>query len=395
ANVMFKTLPTTVDVISGKVSINDLREVSIEDLLGRDPVSLDWEAIRQGISGNRVLVTGGGGSIGSELCRQICALKPEALTIFDQSEFNLFIIENELKERFSGLVLNARLGDDVCDTVAVEHLMDIAKPNIVFHAAAYKHVPMLEDQVREAAHNNIIGTSNVVSASIQHNVEEFVLISTDKAVNPTNIMGSSKRIAEMLCQKTLNDVSTKFITVRFGNVLNSAGSVVPIFREQIASGGPVTVTHEEITRYFMTIPEACQLIMQAGVIGQGGEIFVLDMGEPVKIKYLAEQMIILSGKEPGVDIEIQYMGLRPGEKLFEELFHENEALTPTVHEKIRLANSRDFDSRELDEVVDQIREAAQRYDEMTIRQAIEMLVPEYHSGNDEIRSAAAILNKAG
>ena len=311
SGVPFQTVPALDALMSGQVSINELREVSIEDILGRDPVSLDWDAIREGLSGKTILVTGGGGSIGSELCRQIAALQPAQLILLENSEYNLYALDMELGQRFPAVQLTNCLGD-VRDAAKVEQLFSELRPDVVFHAAAYKHVPMLEHQLREAVYNNVQGTRNVALAADRHGCSEFVLISTDKAVNPANVMGATKRVAEIFCQNLDGQSQTRFITVRFGNVLDSAGSVVPLFREQIRAGGPVTVTHADMERYFMTIPEAALLILQSAVLGNGGEIFVLDMGEPVKIQYLAEQMIRLSGKEPDVDIVIVCTGLRPG-----------------------------------------------------------------------------------
>jgi len=337
----FRTVPQLGNLMAGQVSISQLRPVSIEDLLGRDPITLDWEGIRAGLAGRAILVTGAGGSIGSELVRQIAAAGPERLILVDNGEFNLYQIELELHDSHPQLRFSRHLLD-VTDVAAITRLFEVERPHTVFHAAAYKHVPLLEDQLRAAVRNNVIGTSVVAAAACAWGCERFVLISTDKAVNPANVMGATKRAAEALCQALDGrhrgpGSATRFITVRFGNVLGSAGSVVPLFRRQIERGGPVTVTHPEIERFFMTIPEACQLIMQAAVIGDGGEVFVLDMGEPVKIRYLAEQMIRLSGREPDREIAIHYVGLRPGEKLFEELFYAAEDLIPTSHPKIRVA----------------------------------------------------------
>ncbi len=332
----FRTVPQLENLMSGQVSINQLRPVSIEDLLGRNPVTLDWDRLRAGLADRVVLVTGAGGSIGSELCRQVILAGPRRLLMLDNCEYNLYQLEQEFAARHPVPSLGRYLLD-VGDRAGVETLFDRERPQIVFHAAAYKHVPLLEDQLRAAVRNNVIGTGVVAEAAHRHRCERFVLISTDKAVNPANIMGASKRAAEMLCQGLAARSETRFMTVRFGNVLGSAGSVVPLFQRQIERGGPVTVTDPDVERYFMTIPEACQLIMQAAVIGAGGEIFVLDMGEPVKIRDMAEQMIRLAGLEPGRDIEIRYIGLRPGEKRFEELFYEVEALTETLHPKIRIA----------------------------------------------------------
>ena len=374
--VPFRTVPPLDRLMSGQVDISQLRAVLIDDLLGREPVSLDWEAIEQELTGKRVLVSGAGGSIGSELCRQIARLTPSHLILLDSSEFNLYSIENELLKSFPQIAMTRWL-NDVVDEVAIEKIFRHSRPEIVFHAAAYKHVPMLEDQVREAAMNNILGTRRMAEFADRFACEAFVMISTDKAVNPANVMGTSKRAAEIFCQNLDQRSATRFVTVRFGNVLGSAGSVVPLFRQQIESGGPVTVTHREITRYFMTIQESCQLILQASIMGKGGEIFVLDMGEPVKISYLAEEMIRLSGKVPGEDIDIIYTGLRPGEKLYEELFHEKEALQSTTHEKILLARYREFDWERLNELMDAIELACSEYDEERVRSIMKKLVPEW------------------
>jgi len=371
----FRTLPRMQDLVSGQYTVQELREVSIDDLLGRDPVSLDWEMISEGMVGKTVMVSGGGGSIGSELCRQIARLGPSALVVIDQSEFNLYSIENELRHDFPALVFHACLGD-VCDFKAVENIMMSHQPDIVFHAAAYKQVPMLETQAREAIRNNVIGTKIMAQAADKFGSATFVMISTDKAVNPANVMGASKRISEIYCQTLSKRSKTHYITVRFGNVLGSTGSVVPLFRKQIEAGGPVTVTHPKITRYFMTIPEAAQLILQAAVMSEGGEIFVLDMGKPVKISYLAEQMIRLSGKEPGEDIKIEFTGLRPGEKLYEELFYSQEDLVHTRHEKILLARSCDVDWDMLSDEVGALEQACYHYNEPEINAILNRLVPE-------------------
>ena len=380
----FRTLPRPQDTLSREPSVPDLREVLIEDLLGRETVTLDWRSISDGLAGKTVLVTGGGGSIGSELCRQVARLGPSALVVFDNGEFNLFRVERELRRTFPDLVLHARLGD-VRDSEAVHFALVEYQPDIVFHAAAYKHVPMLQDQAREAVRNNVLGTRNVAQMAAAFGCETFVLISTDKAVNPTNIMGATKRVAEIVCQDLNGQGRTRFITVRFGNVLDSAGSVVPTFREQIAAGGPVTVTHPDITRYFMTIPEASQLILQAAVAGNGGEIFVLEMGEPVRIRDLAEQMIRLSGKQPGVDVPIVFTGLRPGEKLYEELFHEEERLAPTGHEKLRLAHVREVDQETLARSLEEMEAGCAAYDEQRLVHLLKVLVPEF----GEARKAGA------
>jgi FlaA1/EpsC-like NDP-sugar epimerase len=372
----FRTMPRLADVVAGRSSLGELKEVAIEDLLGREQVQLDWTSIRTGISGKRVLVTGGGGSIGSELCRQVARLGASALTIMEISEFNLYRIEQELRREFPDLLLDARIGD--CgDRAACERVFGNARPQVVFHAAAYKHVPLLQEQLREAFRNNVLGTVSVAQFAHRHAAESFVLISTDKAVNPSSIMGACKRMAEIYCQNLAMQSQTRFITVRFGNVLDSAGSVVPLFREQIYAGGPVTVTHPEITRYFMTIPESCQLILQAAVLGKGGEIFALDMGEPVKIAYLAEQMIRLAGKQPGRDIEIVFSGLRAGEKLFEELFHELENYQATAHAKIFLAQPRSMSWDLLSQLLQQAQQAVADYDEAALRRILDQLLPEF------------------
>ncbi|VEG89725.1 polysaccharide biosynthesis protein [Legionella spiritensis] len=378
SKIPFRTLPSLSSLMAGRVEVNALREVSIEDLLGRDQVQLEWDRIARSIEGKRVIVTGGGGSIGKELCRQIIALQPEQLLIIDNSEYNLYKIEYELTAGFPAIPQQYRL-ISVTDDVAIDFIFHQFKPELVFHAAAYKHVPMLEDQIRVAVLNNIIGTQVVAQASAEAGAEKFVLISSDKAVNPTNVMGTTKRVAEIYCQNLNDRVSTQFITVRFGNVLGSAGSVVPLFQKQMRMGGPLTVTHPDIQRYFMTIPEACQLILQAMVNGYGGEIFVLDMGEPIKISYLAEQMIRLAGKEPGKDIEIKYTGLRPGEKLFEELFHVSEQLTHTEHEKLFKARVRRLEWRELLQTFRLLNEACHTHNNDELYVLLKSLVPEFNT----------------
>ncbi len=373
-SVPVRTLPKLDRVINQSVNINDLHAVKIDDLLGRAKIELDWQIIVAGLHEKIVMVTGGGGSIGSELCRQIAKLTPTALVIVEQCEFNLYKVEMKLRQEFPDLVLYACLGN-IADAVAMQYILQRYKPDIVFHAAAYKHVPMLQSQAREAACNNILGTQTLAKAVVNQGCKSFVMISTDKAVNPTNIMGATKRIAEIICQTMNNHSKTHFITVRFGNVLGSAGSVVPLFNKQIATGGPVTVTHPEISRYFMTIPEACQLILQAGSMGQGGEIFVLDMGKPVKIKYLAEQMICLSGKQR--EVKIIYTGLRPGEKLYEELFHPDEKLGKTTHAKILLAEHRSNNLQQLTSTLEQLATACDNYAENDIIKIMQHIVPEW------------------
>jgi FlaA1/EpsC-like NDP-sugar epimerase len=371
----FQTLPRFHDLLSGRAIIKELRDVDIEDLLGREPVSLDLETMRRELSGRTVLVSGGGGSIGSELCRQVAGFDPAALIILERSEFNLYQIDRELREKFAGLTLYAHLGD-VCDQATVDHLLSLYRPDVVLHAAAYKHVPLLEYQCREAIHNNLFGTIQLAKAADRYGCKTFVLISTDKAVNPISVMGASKRLAEVYCQNFQRRSAIRFVTVRFGNVLDSAGSVVPLFREQIKAGGPVTVTHPEASRYFMTIPEASQLILQAGVVGKDSEIYVLDMGTPINIRYLAEQMILLSGKTPVKDIAIEFTGLRPGERLSEELFHGGEDLMPTPYPKLLLAQHREADWLRFVRVLESLEEACDNYDENRIRALIAELLPE-------------------
>ncbi len=370
----FRTVPRLDEVVSGRAQFNELKEVAIEDLLGRDPVKLEWNAIRRSLTGQRVLVTGGGGSIGSELSRQIARLGASELTILELSEYNLYRIEQELRAHYPELLLRCLIGD--CgDAAACANAFALARPQRVFHAAAYKHVPLLQYQLREAFRNNALTTRTVAQQAVQHDVESFVLISTDKAVNPTSVMGACKRIAEIICQGFPEGRGTRFVTVRFGNVLDSAGSVVPLFRRQIAEGGPVTVTHPEISRYFMTIPEACQLILQAMAMGKGGETFALDMGEPIRIRDLAEQMIRLAGKQPGRDISILYTGLRPGEKLFEELFHPLENYHSTSHPKIFEAAPRRQSAAMVTAQVARAAEAVEKFDEETLRHCVGALLP--------------------
>jgi FlaA1/EpsC-like NDP-sugar epimerase len=372
----FRTVPRLQSLMTGQVSINQVRPVAIEDLLGRNPVQLNWDEIRRALADRVVLVTGGGGSIGAELCRQIATSRPRRLLVADNGEYNLYRIDMELCATYPQVDTRCDLLD-VTDAAAVRRLFWRERPQVVFHAAAYKHVPLLESQVRPAIRNNVLGTEIVARAADAFQCQEFVLISTDKAVNPTNIMGATKRVAEVLCQVLGGQSQTRFETVRFGNVLDSAGSVVPLFRNQIERGGPVTVTHPQIERFFMTIPEACQLIMQAAAIGQGGEIFVLDMGEPVKIAYLADQMIRLSGKVPGEDIQIDFVGLRPGEKLFEELFYDSEDLASTAHPKIRVARRGVAPGpEELDACLQTLKEAVRTCDEAAMRAALRTLMPQ-------------------
>ena len=333
----FKTLPHIKDVLNGKISLSQLREVRPEDLLGRDETTLDEKSIREMITDTTIMVTGAGGSIGSELCKQISHFQPKSLILFESCEFNLYQLDLKLRDRFPNAKIIQCIGD-VRDSKRVEEIIKSYEPEVIFHAAAYKHVPMMEMNPQESVKTNIFGTRIVAEASAKYGVKKFVLISTDKAVRPTNIMGASKRVAEMVCQEVYKkSPDTKFMIVRFGNVLGSSGSVIPLFKKQIKKGGPVTVTHPEVTRFFMSIPEACQLVMQAGAIGKGGEVFVLDMGKSVKIAHLAKQMISLSGFTEN-EIEIEFTGLRPGEKLYEELLLEGENILPTIHPLLKIAS---------------------------------------------------------
>lgn len=377
AQVPYHTLPSLEDITSGKVSITQLRDLSLDDLLGRNEIKLDWESIHRMLKDEVILVTGGAGSIGSGLCYQIAESKPQKLIIVDNNEYNIYRLQNEFDSKFPGLDIRYCLVS-VTDRAGIANILEQHKPKMVLHAAAFKHVPLLEFQVRSALMNNVLGTRIMAEESDKAGVDTFVLISTDKAVNPANMMGCSKRIAELFCQNFDRTSKTRFITVRFGNVLGSAGSVVPLFMKQLASGGPLTVTHPDITRYFMTIPEAAQLILQATLIGKGGEIFVLDMGEPIKINYLAEQMIRLSGFTPHDDIQIQYTGLRPGEKLYEELFHPSEMLVPTLHNKILLAQYREMSWNDLLSKLDWLEEKCEaNLTEEDAQYLITELVPEH------------------
>ena len=376
AKAQVKIMPGVAEMIDGKFSINKIRDVDVEDLLGRESIKLDYDGISDYIKGKTVLVTGGGGSIGSELCRQISKFNPKELIIFDIYENNAYEIQNELKRNYPNLNLTTLIGS-VRDTVRLEEVYSTYKPEVVFHAAAHKHVPLMEDSPAEAVKNNVVGTFNVASIASDYNVERFVLISTDKAVNPTNIMGATKRMCEMIIQSLDKVSKTEFVAVRFGNVLGSNGSVVPLFKKQIANGGPVTLTHKDITRYFMTIPEASQLVLQAGAYAKGGEIFVLDMGEPVKIYDLAENLIKLSGFEPHKDIDIEITGLRPGEKLYEELLMSEEGLTETKHKKIFIGKPGDFDLGDVKDKIDELLRVAISGNEVVLRQKVKEFVPTY------------------
>ena len=376
--VKTRVLPTTLEVIAKQGAMNSLRDVQIEDLLGRDPVHLDNKNINSLIKNKTVLVTGGGGSIGSELCRQIVKYDPKRLVILDIYENNLYDIEMELRAEYPKLNLEAIVAS-IRDKARLNNVFETYKPEIVFHAAAHKHVPLMEKSPLEAIHNNVFGTYNVVNCADEYGVEKFVLISTDKAVNPTNIMGASKRVCEMIVQAKNKVSKTEYVAVRFGNVLGSNGSVIPLFKKQIERGGPVTVTHKDITRFFMTIPEAVQLILQAVTYAKGGEIFVLDMGEPVKIYDLAVSLIKLLGYEPNVDIPIEITGLRPGEKLYEEILMSEEGLTSTKHDKIFISKPMHMEMTELEEKLNILKELEynEKYSNENIKNVMKEVVTTY------------------
>lgn len=372
----FRMVPRLRDTLEGRSLPGQLKEVAIEDLLGRQQVLPDWKAIRSWLGARSVLVTGAGGSVGSELCRQCARHGARRIALVEQDEFALITVLASLRRDFPDLEYIPVLGD--CgDTAVIDYALRAAEPEAVFHAAAYKQVPLLETQLREAVRNNVLATETVARACRAADVGTFVLISTDKAVDPGNILGATKRLGEMVCQSLVDQRSTRFVTVRFGNVLDSAGSVVPLFREQIRQGGPVTVTDPEVTRYFMTIPEACQLILQASAIGTHEAIYTLDMGEPVPIRLLAEQMIRLAGKQPGRDISIVYTGLRAGEKLHETLFHADERYRATAHPKILQAEPRPVVVREIHQALERLREATGRYDLPTLESWLRRTVPEF------------------
>lgn len=375
SGVPMRITPHLKELASGRASLGELRPVVLEDLLEREPMYFDWPEIRGELTGRSIVVTGAGGSIGSELCRQIAELEPSRLILLDNSEFNLYRMDQLLSRMYPTLAFSIVLAD-ICDAAAVGRVFERYRPEAVFHAAAYKHVPMLEDQMREALRVNVLGTQTTVDVATKYGAGLFVLLSSDKAVNPTNVMGASKRLAETVCHAAATS-STRFITVRFGNVLESTGSVVPLFRSQIAHGGPVTVTAPEMQRYFMTISEACHLIMASATLGKGGEIFVFDMGEPIPITYLADQMIYLSGKVPGRDVGVEFIGLRPGEKLSEELFRPSEEPCPTRHGKIFRADGQ-VEQFRIEEKLARLREACDVFDEPAMRRILFELVPEYY-----------------
>ena len=378
SGIAFKTVPSYGELINGRVTINAIREVAYRDLLGREMVKLDEKQIGAYLKGQNVLVTGAGGSIGSELCRQICRFKPMSILLFERAESPLYEIELELKKNFVGVNVVPILAD-IQNKLQIEKVFNKYKPQTVFHAAAYKHVPMLELQPWKALENNIQGTANLVEIASKFSIERFVFVSTDKAVRPTNVMGASKRVAEMLvnCQNKNGLSKARFIIVRFGNVVGSVGSVVPLFKKQIEKGGPVTVTHPDVTRYFMTIPEASQLILQAGAMGNGGEIYLLDMGTTIKISDMARDLIRLSGFEPDIDIKIEYIGLRPGEKLFEELITEGENIVSTSHEKIMVLKGLECNLQILNDQINELATLASDQDDKRIKAKLQEIVPEY------------------
>ena len=386
-----RILPGMHEMIDGTAITHLMRDVSIDDLLGREPISINTREVFGYIEGKNILVTGGGGSIGSELCRQIAAHNPASLTIFDIYENNAYDIEMELRRNFPYLNLKVLIGS-VREARRVNDVFDMVHPHIVFHAAAHKHVPLMETSPAEAVKNNVFGTYNVAKAANDFGAERFVMISTDKAVNPTNVMGATKRICEMIVQNfARHSEKTDYVAVRFGNVLGSNGSVIPLFKRQIAEGGPVTVTHKDIIRYFMTIPEAVSLVLQAGAYATGGEIFVLDMGEPVRIVTLAENLIRLSGYTPYEDIQITFTGLRQGEKLFEELLLNEEGMRKTPNKKIYIGNPIHVDGALLDHTLDQMKAATATNDNATLLALIKELVPTYRA--DKRTNAAISKNK--
>jgi FlaA1/EpsC-like NDP-sugar epimerase len=389
-NTRVLNVPPVTSWINGQLSFNQLRKIKIEELLEREPIKLNKDKIKKELSGKVILITGGAGSIGSEIVRQIIPFNPEKIIIVDQAESPLYDLELEIREHFHLNNFETVIGD-ISKQERIRRVFDAFHPQIVFHAAAYKHVPLMENNPSESILTNVYGTKVVADLAHQFNAEKFVMISTDKAVNPTSIMGATKRIAEIYCQ-SLNQVSsTHFITTRFGNVLDSNGSVIPRFKKQIEEGGPVTVTHPDITRYFMTIPEACQLVLEAGAMGQGGEVFIFDMGKSVKIVDLAEKMIKLSGLDLGKDIQIVFTGLRPGEKIYEELLNDSEKTIPTHHPKIMIAKVREYDFNSIEKDISELSDLFTSQDNEAIVRKMKEIVPEYVSNNsvyeklDEVR----------
>src|SRR5665648_740940 len=379
--VRIKTLPGLYELVDGKVSVSRIRSIRIEDLLGREAVDLNLEEISGYLEGKSVMVTGGGGSIGGELARQICRFRPRSLILLDHSENGLFHIDLELERKWSGVEMEiVPVVSDIRDRDKMDKIFKKYRPEVVFHAAAHKHVPMMEFYPDEAVMNNIIGTKNVAELAEKYGAERVVMISTDKAINPTSVMGASKRVAEMVVKDLANKNKTKFVAVRFGNVLESNGSVVPMFKQQIAEGGPVTVTDREVKRYFMTLPEASQLVIQAGALGKGGEVFALDMGEPIKVLDMAEELIRLSGLELGEDIEIKIVGLRPGEKMFEEIMTEEErsgVLGDSGHEKIFIAKVEEVEGEKLKKDIEELRVLAKAMDNEGVVRKLQEMLPSY------------------
>ena len=381
-NCKLKIIPGMYEIINGDATVSRIKDVDLEDLLGRDPIQLDNRGIAEYIEGKTILVTGGGGSIGSELCRQIAVFNPKKLIIFDIYENNAYDIQNELKDSFPDLELKVLIGS-IRDRNRLHEIFTKNNIDVVFHAAAHKHVPLMEDSPKEAIKNNVFGTLNLALEASEAKIDRFVMISTDKAVNPTNIMGATKRLCEMIIQAVNKESETEFVAVRFGNVLGSNGSVIPLFKRQIANGGPVTVTHKKIIRYFMLIPEAAQLVLQAGAFAKGGEIFVLDMGKPVKIYDLACDLIRLSGLEPNRDIKIVFTGLRPGEKLYEELLMSEEGLEDTVHKKIHVGKPTFEDMNSLTIKLEQLRKLLEVDDIKELKRQMQLIVPTYHYKNED------------
>jgi len=390
SKVEYKTVPSLGELVQGTELGKQIREVAVEDLLGRMPVQLDLDRIRERIQGRVVMVTGAAGSIGSEICRQIAPFHPLAIVGFDQAETPLFHIDKEMAASFPYITFHPEIGS-ITSRSSLKRVMQHYHPSILYHAAAYKHVPLMEKHVFAAVETNIFGTWNVARAAAEHGVDDFVMISTDKAVRPTSMMGATKRVAEMLIRTLQMESGTKFVAVRFGNVLGSNGSVVPTFKEQIAAGGPVTVTHPEMTRFFMTIPEAAQLVLQAFSIGKGGEVFVLEMGAPVKILDLAKNLILLSGLQPERDIEIQFTGLRPGEKMFEELNLQDEHLMPTSHSKIRsYVGHQNHDAMQIKASLQRLQAIVEGQDVANLVLLLKELIPDYNPGNELLKTAMAI-----
>jgi FlaA1/EpsC-like NDP-sugar epimerase len=373
----FRTIPKIGELIEDRITVNSIREVRLEDLAGRQEINLDQERISRFLYGKRILVTGAGGSIGSELVRQISRFEPQVVGLLDFSELNLFQVEQEFRLRLQTLPTESFL-TDIRDREALQGVLTRFRPHVIFHAAAYKHVPMQESHPREAVLNNVLGTRNLVELAVEADAERLVLVSTDKAVRPTNVMGATKRVAELFVESMNGRQVTRFVAVRFGNVFSSSGSVIPLFQQQIAAGGPVTVTHPEVTRYFMSIPEAAQLILQAGAMGEGGEIFILDMGEPIRIVDMARDLIRLHGLEPDKDVLIEFTGLRPGEKLYEELITSGEGIVSTSHKKILVLRGKTLDAAALLAQIESLLAVARQGDDEAIRRKLRDIVPEYH-----------------